>query len=159
MKVLLNLCFTQHRALPQDPRLACSQRAWDLGAGGEGVGGGTLQETLHLSSHATPGPRLGHHPPLWLNTEPGRGRVSVSKAGQNFPASTQQHPALRCRVLRATLSQVSLMTQLKTRKRFISQPHGCSDPSLHLGETEAQKSAPPKAPKAARPERLALLSP
>lgn len=46
------------------------------------------------------------------------------------------------------------MTQPNTSN--ISQPQDCSIPSLHLGETEAQKSAPPEAPKKTRPERLGL---
>lgn len=51
------------------------------------------------------------------------------------------------------------MTQLKARNvSFPSHRQDCSNPPPRtaLGQTEAQKSDPPKAPKKPRPERLGL---
>ena len=55
-------------------------------------------------------------------------------------------PALHCPAENQVLNHQSPINAAKSQKHFVFQPQYCSDPWYHtvLGETEAQKSDPPK---------------
>lgn len=77
---------------------------------------------------------------------------------QDFSANMFWHSSTSLPCRESCPKSLSPVNAAKSQKHFVSQPQYCSDPLYHtvLGETEAQKSDPPKDPQPVSSLRLGL---
>ena len=160
---LWSLCWlfisSQPKALP--PRhlwQSCSECAWNLDPAGNPTAPfyslssevGNLRWSPVLNSYTT-----------HCNSKTLSQRGSASPCPKHDRTSLQicsDTPALHCPAENHVLNHQSPVNAAKSQKHFFSQPQNCSDPLYHtvLGETEAQKSDPPKDPQLVISLRLGL---